>query len=471
MNLELLDPFGQHTPELVSETLSLGGATQCCQFNYKGHLLAAGDLSGECFVWDMETKSIARKLTGHVAGVNTVSWSRSGRYLLTASMDWKCILWDLKDGSRVRTIHFGSPVECAYLHPDKSNIFVAVLQSGSAFLIKLSENFKGPIHRFDFAESSLPDAISNVHLEKCRSACFEPTRGQVLIGTQKGHVVVLDIENFKIASVFRPCGSAIRGLKFDGKGRDLVINVIDKTIRVFTVRRERDGDDDNHDQAGHAGDGSGNLIFENEQRFQDSVNHFPWVQSFFSADGEFVIGGSDVKYAHRIYIWNRHVGNLVKVLDGEKDGLVDLAPHPFKPMLASVGMAGMVYIWTASYKQSYTSLVPDFQELDDNLEYIERESEFDELEDDDEANTLDSGGAAAATVPATTTGRPTKKPKLKDEDAEPDLEVDVCTIAPVNAFDDGVPAFVLPINIDLLPDPQDDGSGNAESPWQWHIAV
>ncbi|KAJ3162986.1 chromatin binding protein [Geranomyces variabilis] len=471
MNLELLDPFGQHTPELVSETLSLGGATQCCQFNYKGHLLAAGDLSGECFVWDMETKSIARKLTGHVAGVNTVSWSRSGRYLLTASMDWKCILWDLKDGSRVRTIHFGSPVECAYLHPDKSNIFVAVLQSGSAFLIKLSENFKGPIHRFDFAESSLPDSTSNVHLEKCRSACFEPTRGQVLIGTQKGHVVVLDIENFRIASVFRPCGSAIRGLKFDGKGRDLVINVIDKTIRVFTVRRERDGDDDNHDQAGHAGDGCGNLLFENEQRFQDSVNHFPWVQSFFSADGEFVIGGSDVKYAHRIYIWNRHVGNLVKVLDGEKDGLVDLAPHPFKPMLASVGMAGMVYIWTASYKQSYTSLVPDFQELDDNLEYIERESEFDELEDEDEANTLDSGGAAAAAAAATSTGRPTKKTKLKDEDAEPDLEVDVCTIAPVNAFDDGVPAFVLPINIDLPPDPQDDGSGNAESPWQWHIAV
>ncbi|KAJ3145650.1 chromatin binding protein [Geranomyces michiganensis] len=458
MNLELLDPFGQHTPELVSETLSTGGVAQCCQFNYKGHLLAAGDLSGECCVWDMETKAIVRKLTGHVAGVNTVSWSRSGRYLLTASMDWKCIIWDLKDGSRARTVHFGSPVECAYLHPDKSNVFVVVLQSGGAFLIKLSENFKGPIHRFDFVECSPPDSMPNVHLEKCRSACFSPASDEVLIGTQKGHVVVLDIETFKVVqplsmtrtastilmkgagfqvvSVFRPCGSAIRGLKFDGKGRDLVINVIDKTIRVFTVRR-----DDKEE------DGEGHLIFENEQRFQDSVNHFPWVQAFFSADGEFVIGGSDVKYAHRIYIWNRHVGNLVKVLDGEKDGLVDLAPHPFKPMVASVGVAGVVYLWTASYKQSYTSLVPDFQELDDNLEYVERESEFDEPEEDE--------------------GNESKRSKLKEEDS--DHEVDICTIAPINAFDDGVPAFVLPIDLNQPPDPQDDE--NPQPPWQWNIAV
>ncbi|KAI8922016.1 putative retinoblastoma-binding protein 5, partial [Powellomyces hirtus] len=143
---------------------------------------------------------------------------------------------------------------------------------------------------------------------------------------------------------------------------DLVVNANDKTIRVFTLRR--DGE---------------KILLENEQRFQDSVNHLPWVQSSFSADGEFVLGGSDVKHAHRIYMWNRHVGNLVKVLDGEKDGLMDFAAHPFKPMLASVGTSGLVYIWTANYKQRYSTLAPDFDELEDNVEYEERESEFDEV--------------------------------------------------------------------------------------------
>lgn len=45
------------------------------------------------------------------------SWSRDGRYLLTSSQDWKCILWDLADGSRVRTVRFEAPVYIAELHP------------------------------------------------------------------------------------------------------------------------------------------------------------------------------------------------------------------------------------------------------------------------------------------------------------------------------------------------------------------
>jgi hypothetical protein len=45
------------------------------------------------------------------------SWSRDGRYLLSSSQDWKCVLWDMKDGSRVRTVRFEAPVYIAELHP------------------------------------------------------------------------------------------------------------------------------------------------------------------------------------------------------------------------------------------------------------------------------------------------------------------------------------------------------------------
>ena len=45
------------------------------------------------------------------------SWSRDGRYLLSSSQDWKCILWDLSDGTRIRVIRFEAPVYIAELHP------------------------------------------------------------------------------------------------------------------------------------------------------------------------------------------------------------------------------------------------------------------------------------------------------------------------------------------------------------------
>ena len=51
-------------------------------------------------------------------GANALnSWSRDGRHLLTSSQDWKCILWDLQDGSRIRTVRFEAPVYIAELHP------------------------------------------------------------------------------------------------------------------------------------------------------------------------------------------------------------------------------------------------------------------------------------------------------------------------------------------------------------------
>ena len=50
------------------------------------------------------------------------SWSRDGRYLLSSSQDWKCVLWDLRDGSRVRTVRFEAPVYIAELHPYNQSV-------------------------------------------------------------------------------------------------------------------------------------------------------------------------------------------------------------------------------------------------------------------------------------------------------------------------------------------------------------
>lgn len=45
------------------------------------------------------------------------SWSRDDQYILTSGQDCKSVLWDLKDGSRMRTVRFDAPVYIAELHP------------------------------------------------------------------------------------------------------------------------------------------------------------------------------------------------------------------------------------------------------------------------------------------------------------------------------------------------------------------
>ena len=95
----------------------------------------------------METNGVAHKLRGHTRQIQSLryvlnlwilyqslrekrSWSRDSRHLLSSSQDWKCVLWDLKDGSKIRTVRFEAPVYIAELHPYNQyapNILLAAL--------------------------------------------------------------------------------------------------------------------------------------------------------------------------------------------------------------------------------------------------------------------------------------------------------------------------------------------------------
>lgn len=118
MNLSLVDPFvlSQDYPESVTGSLR-SGHTTVIRFNRKGDFLAAGRADGIVVIFDVETNGVARKLKGHTRQIASLSWSRGGRYLLTSSQDWKCNIWDLQDGSIIRSVRFEAPVYLADMHP------------------------------------------------------------------------------------------------------------------------------------------------------------------------------------------------------------------------------------------------------------------------------------------------------------------------------------------------------------------
>lgn len=99
MNLSLIDPFvlSLDYPDTTTTSLRSGHST-CARFNRAGDLLASGRVDGVVTIIDVETQGVARKLRGHTRQIQSLSWSKDGRYLLSAGQDWKVILWDLETG-------------------------------------------------------------------------------------------------------------------------------------------------------------------------------------------------------------------------------------------------------------------------------------------------------------------------------------------------------------------------------------
>ncbi|KAG0227251.1 hypothetical protein BGW42_003096, partial [Actinomortierella wolfii] len=421
MNLELLDPFEQDFPEVIEDTLEDGPAV-IVKFNRRGTLLAAGCSDGRIVVWDFDTRGVARSLVGHVKTVTSLSWSRNGRLLLSSSLDWSCIVWDLLTGTKLHTIRFDTAVFNAQFHPKINNVFIAVLHQEKPVLV----DFKDGIKRYpippdkddgddqndeqqenDEAVATPPPSSSltstasaaNTQIGWTLVARFDHYGKRIYTGTNRGMMRVYDAESRELLYEFRVTTSAIKHIQFSRRGKEFVVNSNDRIIRLFGIKMD-------NDQSSGAGQHQPPELLH---KFQDLVNRNQWNQCCLSSDADYVIGGSGHQAEHNIYIWDKLGGNLVKILEGPKEPLEDLAWHPVRPIVASVSSYGTIHIWATNYQENWSAFAPDFKELEENVDYEEREDEFD-IVPEEEAT----------------------KRKHVDED----IEVDVTTIDKINPFND-----------------------------------
>ena len=88
----------------------------------------------------------------------------------------------------------------------------------------------------------------------------------------------------------------------------MLVNTHDRTIRCFVLDYKDNG----------------TILFELLNKYQDSVDRNQWTKCCFSADGDMVVGALSSSQKHNIFIWDKTMGNLVKMLEGPREGLVDM---------------------------------------------------------------------------------------------------------------------------------------------------
>lgn len=117
-----------------------------------------------------------------------------------------------------------------------------------------------------------------------------------------------------------------------------------------------------------------------EHRFQDVVNRLLWNHVCFSSTSDILCAST--YHNHELYIWDRSAGTLLKILEGPKEELGSTEWHPSRPLIAAVGLeTGRIYVWGIVVPQRWSALAPDFAEVEENVEYDEKEGEFDVLDE------------------------------------------------------------------------------------------
>lgn len=197
------------------------------------------------------------------------------------------------------------------------------------------------------------------------SAVWTKSGDHILAGTSKGKINIIDAKTLEIIYSEKVCGGAITTLRISGSGRDLLVNSQDRIIRTLRIPNlsAQDLDPDT-------------IQIPLEHKFQDVVNRLSWNHVTFSASGEYV--AASTYNNHELYVWERNHGSLVCMLKDPKEEQGVIEWHPARAMLAACGLeTGRIYIWSVISPQKWSALAPDFAEVEENVEYIENEDEFD----------------------------------------------------------------------------------------------
>lgn len=139
--------------------------------------MASGLATGDIVIFDCDTYGVLTVLHEHFRPIQSLSWSHSSQYLLSASRDWKCIVWDLATGQPHRVFNFETPVWSAHFHPFSEKKFVVSLVEENARFVDFSneeekddEKDKEVLSEVDKKEDTLSDLRTN----KLRKKSPEP---------------------------------------------------------------------------------------------------------------------------------------------------------------------------------------------------------------------------------------------------------------------------------------------------------
>jgi len=311
---------------------------------------------GELILWDIESGSELRRVTGHSNWINGVAFSPDGQTALSASSDGTLILWDIETGSVIRHFegHTGGVNSVAF-NPDgqtDANNLTAISASDDASLILWNVSTGGIIRRFE------------EHKDKVNSAAFSPSTkasagGQTIIsGSDDSSIILWDVATGEVIQHFVGHTARVTDLAFTSDGSAILSTAKDQSLSLWSIETGEQIDQEIFSGGANflAISPDGRTVvhgvrFEvhlrdiaqwQEHRRLLGHSKFSSIQSItISSDGQLMLSGAD---DGSLRLWNlRGQNELNRFQAGEM--LFGVAVSPDGRQLLAGGVTGDAILW------------------------------------------------------------------------------------------------------------------------------
>ena len=204
-------------------------------FNNDGDLLFSVAKEPVVNVWYTKTGERLGSFDGHkaVAGCDV---NFSSTLLATAGLDLKTILWDVQTGKQLTVVEQLSPCRAVGFSHDDRMLFAVcdkkMSQPATIHFYHLPDSLGTKPVRTEFN----PFVTYKDNDESITCCIWGPTNQHVYFGTEKGTMVLLDVETQKEICTQFPHGDVINKLHFDANYYTLVSASKDHTAKLFDFR-------------------------------------------------------------------------------------------------------------------------------------------------------------------------------------------------------------------------------------------
>ena len=354
-------------------------------------------------IWDVQTRRCIQTIDEHTEDVLSVSYSRDGKYSVSASYDgtvrvwridnamWMCIKILKQDNVKCRTASFSEDgryivstsfkgtidnatidvwdvnnnYECVKSIPIAKNLIrffaynvvtSATFSSDGKYILSASTS---DVRVWDVENDYKCVKVLDDHSEVVYSATFSPDGKYIISASADKTVRVWDVENdYKCIKILGGHTLAVVSLSYSRDGNFFATGSSDRTIRLWDINNLTQKD--HKEVAGDLKEGykleCNNFVLsiskndieiydlDSEQRIETLKGHTDYIKSAsYSPDGKYIASASDDKTI-RIWDVNNHY-ECIKTLEGHTDEVLHLSFSPDGEYIVTTSSDKTIRIW------------------------------------------------------------------------------------------------------------------------------